>query len=219
VVDSSPEAVIDRLFPVKYQAQLPAALRKAYDAVNQTMTSVDYLGIETGQQLRGHLIGAAVDYQVLQLMLAGLLPDAYHFPPNRRRTAVHLELITADCIVTFSQVLEPTDFPRFAHFRENLRLNNQLTLPLREFQDAAQNDAKPHVVLTHGHGQLEFICLGLPHSRERMWSYRKNLLTADLSAGASSEPAVTPIEDRAFGTLKKTVQQELHRWLDEKDAG
>jgi len=214
------QALIDRIFPVKYQGCLPNAFRAAYRAVDQVLETVTFLKEPTGLQLRGDLIGAAVDYQMTALMKTGQIPEGFRFTPNRRRTADHLEVLFDECLVTISQVAVPAAFPRFAFFRDALRMTNQLCLPMPELGEAYDSSAKPHIVITHGYRRLDFIRIGLPDHKRREWLHQKPLMSAKADGSNHSLIVETPlIQDHAFVTLKRSVERELEQRLDEDVAG
>lgn len=216
------EEFIDRSFPVDYQRHLPRAFRTAYADVDDTLATVPFLRAPSGRQLRGYLINAAVDLQLTHLMESGRLPRGrsrkVQFEPNDSNTAKHLEIVFDDCIVTVSQVSSPRAFPRDADFRNNLRLSNQPGLPFAELEADAVPDDKPHLVITHGYKQLDFICIGVPHDKHRTWHFQKRILVAKVDGGnASPFDSARPIEDQAVVKLKPTVERALKKRRD--DAG
>jgi hypothetical protein len=117
-------------------------------------------------------------------------------------------------VLSISQVKNPEKQPRSVVFRENARLNNEPFFDLEEFKDEREVRGLPHFLLIHGHQELAFAHLGVPHTQhDRNWLYRTGNLMMMPHVVPSEMPPVEHTEFDAAMTLK----EEIEKW--QKDHG
>ena len=111
--------------------------------------------------------------------------------------------------MTISQVDDPRKQPRNVVFRENARLINQPFLSGLEMDPVVTG--VPSLLFTHGHQDLNFAHLCLPHSQHRRaYIYRsENLLMIPHELRSD----VTPIEHTNTDALDTmTLKEEIDKW-------
>ena len=67
--------------------------------------------------------------------------------------------------------------PRFAVFRNNAGLANYPLLPFDTFAREAEDNNRKHLVIGHGYQDLNFIFVGVPKPKSKLWIDRtENIL-------------------------------------------
>ena len=155
---------INEEVPPQYRAFLPKTHQQAYDAVDQWLQENKWLSVPTVQP--GHLRAWAVDFALVQLIEAGGWPvQKYEWASFTRPTGKYLKIFTKNAVLTISQLADPDAQPRSAVFRQNAAFNNQPFL-FPEFAPEISEDL-PHLIITHGYQQLNFIRIGMPHPEDK----------------------------------------------------
>lgn len=121
------------------------------------------------------------------------------------------------CVITVSQISDPTKQPRNVVFRQSRRLNNQPFFAFAEI--AAENDivGEPHLLLTHGYQGLNFAHLCVPDPvHENGYRYRSGNLM-DLAREVTLDgppPEYTDTDFENLNLLKEDIER-LRRDHDE----
>jgi hypothetical protein len=202
---------VDMEFPPVLRAQIPLALKAAYAAVESLYETTPFLKVVSAQIGKGHLIGWAVDSQLVRLIETGKLPFKYRWAPFARPTGRYLLLELGSSTMSVSQLLEPTAVPRRAHFRQNHSLNNSPFLNLPGFEEERALAGLPHLVLGHGYQTLTFAQIGVlyPNGTRDGWIYR----TADLLKTPHILETNEPKVEAADADAVVTLRDELKRWM------
>jgi hypothetical protein len=199
---------IDSEFPARFRALIPAALKAAYVAVDDLYKTEVIFQARSALAEKGHAIHWAVDHQIERLLKTRKLPFDYRWISYERPTGEYLQIRLPTATMSISQLPYPTNVPRHAFFRHNRALNNSPFLNLPEFDDERQITGLPHLILAHGHQNLSFAYVGLPHWSNSEWTYRTpNLLNAPHLI-VSDESKVEASDVEAVVTLR----DELSRW-------
>lgn len=214
VVD--PEGFLIDQFPKKYWPLIPTTLRTAYAAATDLAASDPILQIESAQDNRGRLVSWAADFFFKRLIETGQLPFKFRWQSFAKPTGRYLEIRLSHSVVTISQVADPAKQPRNVRFRENGRLNNEPFFNLPEFADEQAVKGLPHFYLVHGHQDLTFAHLAVPHPQHhRDYRFRTSNLMSMPHALPKPGPAIedTDVDFDAMQLLK----EDIDKWR--KDNG
>lgn len=202
---------VDAEFPVALRAQVPAALKAAYNAVEALYQTTPLLQIVSAQVGKGHIINWAVDHQFIRLVESGKLPSVkYRWISYARPTGRYLLLQLGASTMSISQLPDSVALPRRASFRQNRGLNNAPFLDLPEFKNEQGITGLPHLILSHGYQNLTFAHIGVPYpdATRDGWIYRTPNLMTMPHLVESNEPKVEAADAEAVVTLR----DELTRW-------
>lgn len=205
--------VINSVFPHELRELLPPAFARAYSRIEELAGTVDFLQTEGGKQQLAHIRNSAVEFELIQLIREGKLPFTYGYQLTRQHTSKFFVMRSDDCIVTVSHVQEPPAFPRESHFRNRFRLANPPLLPFPNFWSDDEAVEKPYLILTHGHGALDFLRIGIPHPLQECWSAYIDILREREPAIRPEAKVVVPSSneamfDGAWPKLKSDVGKE-----------
>jgi len=203
-------------WPRAKQSLVPTTLKTAYLAVEQMVADEPILQVWSAQDNRGRLISWAVDLGFQRLIDSGGLPFDYRWVWFSQPTGRYLEIRLPHSIATISQVNDPRKQPRNVGFRENGRINNQPFFDLPEFEDEQKVTGLPHLLLLHGHQELSFAHLAVPHpTHHRNFRYRtQNLLHLPHEIETDGPPAEnTDTDFEALGLLK----DDIAKWRRDND--
>jgi hypothetical protein len=198
-------------FPKKYWSLIPSTLRTAYAAAAELAKSDPILQVESAQDNHGRLISWATDLGFKRLIETGQLPFDCGWKSFAKPTGRFLEIRLSHSVITISQVAEAAKQPRSVRFRENGRMNNEPFFDLPEFVDEQQSKGFPHFLIIHGHKNLEFAHLAVPHPiHHRDYRFRSSNLMNLPHAVPSVGPAIedTDTDFEAINLLK----EEIERW-------
>lgn len=200
---------LEEAFPRPIRSQLMAALGRGYSIVQAYCEETPWLNWPVGDDLRGQLRRAAVDFEFSRLVEMRRIPLTCHVSPNALGNCHHLELLGPECVLTISQVDSPRAVPRRAVFRNNLSLSNQIRLP--GFQAGSSIEARRHYcLLTHGScdGRLSFARLGVPQPEVGGWIYQVDLLGELIALPTADVELVTAEDLVRFKEYARRVQSD-----------
>lgn len=206
---------VDAEFPPAQRAVIPAALRNAYEAVEQLYLQEPLFSVQSAIINKGHVIAWAVDLQIERLLTSGRLPHDYRWCPFERPTGKFLQIRLPTSTLSISQLPLPTDVPRHARFRQNRILSNAPFLDLDGFEDESKISGLPHLILSHGYQDLSFAYIGVLHPEaERFgWIYRTPNLLNQIHVVETDVPAEEAVDAEAVVTLR----DDIARWVHEQD--
>jgi hypothetical protein len=168
---------IDEQISVAHQDMLPIPIRTAYTTVKSLADKTDFLKTPTAMFARGHLIAWAAEFEVFRLIRDGIWPYDCEWVPYAKPTGVYLRIDTGASFVTVSQLMDMREGPRFAVFRDNAGLANYPLLPFDTFAREAEDNNRKHLVIGHGYQDLNFIFVGVPKPKSKLWIDRtENIL-------------------------------------------
>jgi hypothetical protein len=200
--------------PVRFRALIPPTLKTAYAAVNVLVSQEPILQVVSAGQNKGRLVSFATDLGLERLVKTGQWPVDYRWRDYAKPTGRYLELRLSHSVLSVSQVKNPKKQPRSVIFRENARLNNEPFFDLEEFKDEREVRGLPHFLLIHGHQELAFAHLGVPHAQhDRNWLYR----TGNLMMMPHVIPSETPPVEHTEFDAAMTLKEEIEKW--QKDHG
>lgn len=208
---------IESEFSLRYQREIPEALRRAYVSADAYIKDTPFLDTEGGPNARGHLVQCAVDYQLIRLIETGLWPFDYEWKHYARPTGKHLRIYPKNTVITVNRLQHDKQFPRRADFRNNLRLNNnpqQMTLFGEDYEkDAAKGAGRPHLILGHGYHEPDFAHIYIPHSHRAMWNWSTpNLMY--IPHVISSE---LPPPERPTTKNEPEIKEEFREWFEKNE--
>ena len=121
-----------------------------------------------------------------------------------------MEILLPQSRITISQIADPTQQPRSVNFRENARLFNSPLLPFDELKNDRQITGRPSFLMIHGHQELTFLHIAMPHAvRRRAYICKTaNLLSLPHEIVQPGPPA----EDTSFRDTM-TLKDQISRWL------
>lgn len=159
---------------------------------------------------RGRIISYAVDRGFSRLVESGALPFDMSWESFGRPTGKFLALRPSHSVITISQIVEPHKQPRNVVFRQNARVSNQPFLDIPGLVSEKEIGGEPHILLTHGHQDLNFSHLCIPdpvHS----FGYRfrtENLLHQPHEiSSVGPPPEDTDVDPDALASLKEEVDK------------
>ncbi len=198
---------INEEVPPQQRALLPKSHQQAYDAVDEWIQENKWLRIPTVQP--GHLRAWAVDFALIQLIEFGAWPvRKYEWADFTRPTGKYLKIFTANAVLTVSQLADLTAQPRTAVFRQNASFNNQ-TFLFPEFAPEI-SDELPHLILTHGHQQLNFITIAMPHPEDKnAWLASTPNLLNELREVSSELAPPEAVDVQPMLTIKSELTKRL----------
>jgi hypothetical protein len=210
---SAEQFLLDQM-PTRYRALIPTTLKTAYGAVNLLIAQEPILQVVSAGQNKGRLVSFATDLGFERLIKTGQWPFEFRWRNFAKPTGRYLEVRLSHSVLSISQVNNPKKQPRSVVFRENARLNNEPFFDLEEFRDEREIRGLPHFLLVHGHQELTFAHLGVPHAQhDRNWIFRSGNLMLLPHVVTSEAPVVEDTEFNAAITLK----EEIEKWR--KDHG
>lgn len=207
---TNPRVFLDDQFPTELRPLIPSTLKTAYRAAADLIADNPLLESAVRRGESGRIIAWSVDAAFSRLVETGALPFDKSWEYFERPTGRYLALRASHSIITISQVADPVKQPRNVLFRQNKRLANEPFLDLPGFEDDHVLAGEPHILLTHGHQNLNFAHLCIPdpvHGRD--YRYR----TANLMGVPHVvEPEGPPLEDTDFDAdalaqLKQDVEK------------
>ena len=206
----SAEHFVNDQFPRQLQSLIPTTLKTAYDQAAIIAKSDPVFQIESAQDNHGRLVSWTVDLSIKRLIESGKLPFDYRWRPYARPTGRFLEIRLSHSVATISKVSDPKRQPRNVVFRQNKRLNNEPFFDLAEFDEDRALHGIPHFIIIHGHQELNFAHIGVPHAiHQRDWIYR----TPNLMQLPHALPEeVPPVEDTEFDATME-LRDEIQKWL------
>ena len=196
------------------RALVPATLQAAYSAASLLIKQEPILQVLSAVDNRGRIVSLAVDLAFEKLLQSQQWPYEYQWREFAAPTGRYLEIRPSHSVVTISQVANSGKQPRNVVFRENGRLNNEPFFDLDEFRDEREVRGNPHFLLIHGHQDLTFAHLAVPHSLHRRdWIYRTPNLLHLPHIVRSDVPPTETTDFEATMILK----EEIEKWR--KDHG
>ncbi|MBC7905605.1 MAG: hypothetical protein H7Y60_02515 [Rhodospirillaceae bacterium] len=213
-MDHAEAFLLDQV-PLTKRSLIPSTLKNSYAAASLLIEGEPILQVPSAQDNRGRIIQWAVDMAFERLCKSGQWSYECRWRPFAKPTGRFLEIMPSHSVVTISQVADPSKQPRDVVFRANRRLSNQgwltgLPNPKVDYDTVGL----PHVLLIHGHQNLNFAHLGIPNEHHSQgYRYRtKNLLMMPHEV-RSPEPPPEDTDIEAVMTLK----EEIDKWR--KDNG
>ena len=202
------EAFLLDQIPVAQRALIPTTLKVAYAAATAHIKDTPFLNVPSVQP--GRIIQWAVDFGFNGLIESGQWSAEPRWRFYEKPTGKYLEILLTHSVVTISQVADPTKQPRDVVFRANKRLTAQAWLRnLPNPKEEISTTGIPHILLLHGHQDLNFAHLGIPnenHAQGFIHRTRNLMLMPHEVATPEPPPEETDIE--AVMTLK----EEIDKW-------
>ena len=200
--------------PLRYRALIPPVLKQARAAAALLAKAEPILQVPSAEDNHGRLVSWAVDLGIEKLIRSGRWPADCRWRPFAQPTGRYLQVRLSHSVMSISQVADPTIQPRDVRFRQNARLNNQISFDLKEFEDTRKVAGLPTFLLIHGRiarGDLveEFAHIGAPHPVHRNdYIYRTANIMKMPQEVSSDVPPVEDTEDDAILSFK----EEIERW-------
>jgi hypothetical protein len=211
---SAQQFLADQVSPVA-RALIPTTLKSAYAAAGLLISQEPILKVLSAVDNRGRIISWAVDLAFEKLLQSKQWPFDYQWRDFAHPTGRYLEIRLSHSVLSISQIANPGKQPRNVTFRENGRLNNEPFFDLEEFREEREVHGLPHFLLIHGHQELNFAHLAVPHSvHRRDWIYRTpNLLTLPHAIASDLPPTETTDFEAAM-----ILKEEIEKWRTDHGA-
>lgn len=210
--------LVDQI-PLKVQRLIPPRLKLAYTAADELFAANPMLQIPTARDNRGRLISWAVDWSIKGLIESGEWSVDFKWQLFSQPTGHYLEVILPHSTMTISQVKFWQEQPRDVLFRENARLGNS-QMDFWKSDDADDDDLETHgpvsLLMVHGHKDLEFAHIGIPHQHHQHgYIYQTSNLLRLLHEVPS--PDVPPPEAAIDVDELLTLKADIEKW--QRDNG
>jgi hypothetical protein len=199
----------DQIAPA-LRAHVAPTLKTAYEAATALIKDEPILNVASARDNRGRIVQWAVDFSFERLVQSGKWPFDYRWCYFERPTGRYLEILPTHSVLTISQVADPKKQPRDVVFRANKRLNGQGWLTgLPKPEERKSSGGVPHILLVHGHQELNFAHLGIPkEEQESGYHYRTPNLMLMPYVISAPEPPMENTDVEAMITLK----EEIDKW-------
>ncbi len=209
---------VESEFPVQHQVFVPPALTTAYNAVLSLYKTEPLFDVLSARIGMGHVIAWAVDRQIEKLVQSGQLPFDYRWVSFEKPTGKFLQLRLPTSTMSINQLKSSTAVPRRAWFRHNRILNNEPCFDFPEFEDERHVTGLPHLTLSHGYQELDFIHVGIlnPRAETFGWIYRSPNLLALPRAVSPDLPPPEAVDAEVEVSLKE-LREEIIRWTQDND--
>jgi hypothetical protein len=198
--------------PVRQQVLLPTVFKSAYIAVASLVKDVPFLKVPSATFNRGRMVTWAVDHAVENHIKSGQWNVEYRWVSfgSPKPTGKYLEILPPESRMTISQVADPRKQPRDVAFRANARLFNSPFLFDDMEADRNVITGRPALLLAHGHQDLSFLHIGMPHADGKYGFIcrTQNLLTLPQEV---QQPG-PPVEDTSFKDTM-TLKDQIAKWL------
>lgn len=206
----NPRHFVEDQFPTRLRHLIPTTLKIAYRAAADLVADSPILAMADERRERGRIISWAVDLGFNRLVETGALPFDKSWEWYERPTGRYLALRPSHSVITISQISDPTKQPRNVLFRQSARVSNEPFLDLPGFESEGDMAGEPHILLTHGHQDLNFshLCIPDPDHRKGYRFRSENLLHLPheiVSEGPPTED--TDIDLAALATLKEDIER------------
>jgi hypothetical protein len=196
--------------PLRHRVLFAPALKSAYDVAREMAKVEPVLQVPSAEDNHGRLISWAVDLAFQRLIESGAWPVDFSWAQFAKPTGRYLQIRLSHSILSISQVADPAIQPRDVVFRQNARINNREPyFALPEFDDTRIVSGLPSFLFVHGHQDLSFAYLGVPHPvHHRDYIYRTpNLL--DLPHEVPSD--LPPVEETDTEEVM-SLKAEIDKW-------
>ena len=204
--------LVDQVAP-RHRALIPTTLKTAYSTARLLADQEPILQVPSAVDNRGRLISWAVDTAFQRLIVSQQWPVDFRWRDFAKPTGRYLEIRLSHSVVTISQISNPKLQPRDVIFRENARLVNEKFL-FPEMEEERQVSGLPHFLLIHGHQDLNFAHIAVPHADHgRGYLYRSPNLLLMPHEVPMDEPPSEDTDAEAILTLK----EEIEKW--QRDHG
>lgn len=217
---NTPERFLLDQIPLKVQRLLPPRLKLAYEAVDQLFAGTPMLQIPTARDNRGRFLSWAVDWSLKGLIESGGWNVDFRWSLFAHPTGHYLEVLLPHSTLSVSQVRFWQEQPRDVVFRENARLgNSQMDFWKLPEEDGDNEDAHGplSLLLVHGHKELEFAHIGVPHKHhEHGYIYQTPNLLRLLHEVPS--PDVPPPEQEIDVDELLTLKADIEKWQRDNGA-
>ncbi len=198
--------LINKEYPISIRSKFPAMIERAYDAVAQIKESVEFLNWPLGDNLEGYLRNVAVGYQFKKMIENNQLPLKYRIALNKKKNYKYIEVLTDNAILTISQVQNKSSIPRYADYRTNHSLSNQLMFDIVDDLVEVKESPK-YIILTYGgpNDELEFVRLGVPEPYVSGWILQIDLYQELCQIVSEEETS----EEEKLVDLKQYLKNEV----------
>ena len=205
---SAEKFLLDQI-PLSQRQMVAPTLKSAYGAAKLLAAQEAILQVQSASDNHGRVITWAVDHAFEKLLKSGQWPFDHRWRDFDQPTGKYLEIRMSHSVMSISQVARPGKQPRNVCFRENGRFKNEPFFDLREFDDTRSVHGLPHFLLIHGHQDLNFAHLAVPHSLHRRdWIYKTPNLLTMIHAVNDDLP---PPEQTDFDAAME-LKQEIDKW-------
>jgi hypothetical protein len=203
------EAFLTDQVPIALRPVIPATLKLAYAAAAVLIEGEPILKVHSAQDNRGRIVQWAVDLGFQRACESGEWPYEHTWRYFTKPTGRYLEIRPSHSVLTISQVADPQQQPRDVRFRANKRLNTQFWL--RGFKPAGEDDTSgiPHIILAHGHQDLNFAHLGIPNANHKLGYICRTANLLLLPHGVRQDGP--PPEDTDFDAVM-SLKEEIDKW-------
>lgn len=208
------EAFLLDQIPTVQRAIIPTTLKNAYAAAKLVIASEPIFNVPSAVAQHGRIVQLAVDTAFEKLAASGSLGRDHRWRFYEKPTGRYLEILFSHCALTISQVADPAKQPRDVGFRRNKRLQSQINMDFMS-TEPADTTGLPHVLLLHGHQNLEFAHLAIPEPMH--WAgFQHKTANLMLMAHAIPEPDV-PMEETDVEAVM-TLKEEIDRWVRDDET-
>jgi hypothetical protein len=200
---------LDDQISLAARSLIPTTLKSAYSAAAMLISQEPILQVTSAVENAGRIISWAVDLAFEKLVQSKQWPFDCRWQEFATPTGRYLEIRLSHSIITISQVAWPGKQPRNVVFRENRRLNNEPFFDLDEFREEREVHGLPHFLIIHGHSELAFAHLAVPHSEHRRdWIY----MTPNLLHMPHPVRSDVPPQESTDFEATMVLKEEIERW-------
>ena len=212
---SPAEAFLRDQIPFAQRSVIPTTLKNAYAAAQRVIDAEPILNVTSAQDGRGRFVQWAVDLAFQKLVTSGQWAAGCEWRPFDKPTGRYLEIHFSHSKLTISQVVNPKRQPRNVGFRANLRISNKL--PSLFPDDVKPNtEGMPHILLVHGHQNLNFAHLAIPSANNIFGFQHRSQNLMNIAHIAPQEEI--PMEQTDYDVVME-LKEEIDKWRRDNDLG
>ncbi|QDX24821.1 hypothetical protein FPZ54_01410 [Sphingomonas suaedae] len=209
------EAFLRDQIPLAQRAVIPTTLKTAYSAAARVIQAEPILNVASAQDGRGRFVQWAVDLAFEKLVSSGQWANGYEWRPFDKPTGRYLEIHFSHSRLTISQVANPKQQPRNVGFRANLRISNKMPSLFPE-EPKPNAEGMPHILLMHGHQDLNFAHLAIPSANNIFGFQHRSTNLMNIAHLAPQEEV--PMEQTDYDVVME-LKEEIDKWRRDNNLG
>lgn len=162
---------VDQEINKPIRSKIVPLVQSAYDLVDVALNEISFLNWDIGKKHIGYLDNIAVQFTLYEAAKTNYLKGLEAIiSPNFNKSSYHIELKTANVVITINRAKNRFTTARKALYRSILQKDNQY---FWDFQKNAEILEEPgYLELTHNHynRKVDFVNIGIPDGKGKWFS-------------------------------------------------
>ncbi|MEK3821349.1 hypothetical protein MKY20_19950 [Cytobacillus sp. FSL W8-0315] len=199
------KSFIDQEIARPIRSQIVPLIQQGYELVDSSLRDVSFLKWDMGRKHAGYLDNIAVQFMLYEAAKKGTLSNiTAEIVPNKKKSAYHVELKTANVIITINRTKNKYVTSRKAIYRSILQKDNQY---FWNFNHEEIQEQPGYLELTHNqiNRRVDFVNIGIPNGKGK-WFSRIDLTKELQLVGAPKEEEKNEITKEQLVRFKNFAQ-------------